>query len=609
MRVLRDMSLRSKLLGMAGILIALCAVGGVLAIANLSSSSNLGTDLYQNATVPIIHLQSVETNLGNIDTDLLKSFSARAGAAQYAQAFQTDSAALQRDLAAYHSTSLSAGEQAAYNQFVSDLSQYMATGNQVLTLAQKGTPAAVQAANALYFAKASSQNGALDQALGQLVKINDTQAATNAQSIKSNESSSAMTTILILVFSVLAGGLIAWFVSAAIRRSVVTIKERLELVKTKGVERLTGGLQAFAAGDLTQEFEITSTEVTDFAADELGQIQRDVEGVRDAIVEGLEAYNATRAKLAALLGEVSGSAGQVSAASQEMAATSQQSGEATGEIASAVTGIAEGAERQVQVVERARAAAEEVGRAVTEAADNAQHTAEMAHDASTVAQQGVDAAEQATEAMRSVRDSSSAVSEAIRELASKSDQIGQIVQTITGIAEQTNLLALNAAIEAARAGEQGRGFAVVAEEVRKLAEESQHAAHEISGLIAAIQSDTSHAVEVVEDGANRTTQGASVVEQTREAFLQIGSAVEEMTGRIEQIAAASQQIAASAQSMQDSIQEVAAVAQESSASTEEVSASTEETSASAEQIAASAQELSGNAEALNRLVAQFKVTG
>ncbi len=153
--------------------------------------------------------------------------------------------------------------------------------------------------------------------------------------------------------------------------------------------------------------------------------------------------------------------------------------------------------------------------------------------------------------MRSVRESSTAVSEAIRELAVKSEQIGAIVATITAIAEQTNLLALNAAIEAARAGDQGRGFAVVAEEVRKLAEDSQSAAKEISGLIGAIQTDTNHAVQVVEDGAKRTADGATVVEQTREAFLQIGSSVDDMTARIEQIAAASQQIAASAQSMQE----------------------------------------------------------
>ena len=100
--------------------------------------------------------------------------------------------------------------------------------------------------------------------------------------------------------------------------------------------------------------------------------------------------------------------------------------------------------------------------------------------------------------MRAVRDSSTAVSGAIRELSSKSEQIGAIVETITGIAGQTNLLALNAAIEAARAGEHGRGFAVVAEEVRKLAEESQRAAAEISDLIGAIQAETTHAVGVVE---------------------------------------------------------------------------------------------------------------
>ena len=308
----------------------------------------------------------------------------------------------------------------------------------------------------------------------------------------------------------------------------------------------------------------------DLASDVHPRSELDRLGVAlQAMVEGLRT----------MILEISGTAGRVAAASEEMAATSEEAGRAVQETADAVAEVASGAERQVQVVEDARRSSQE--------------TSQAAEQALRVTEEGVAAAEQADQAMTAVRESAAAVTQAMRSLGSKSEQIGGIVETITGIAGQTNLLALNAAIEAARAGEQGRGFAVVADEVRKLAEESQNAAASIADLITEIQNETRNAVVIVEQGAERTEEGAVVVEQTRMAFLAIGERVREVDERIREILTATN--------------EVAAVAEQSSAGAEEVSASTQETSASTQEIASSAHDLARTAEELGAMINRFRL--
>ena len=433
----------------------------------------------------------------------------------------------------------------------------------------------------------------------------------DAHALKTQARAALIGDAIIALLAILAAAGLAAVIARGLKRDVLRMLDAAEGIAAGDVEQEVVstshdeiGRTTAAFGRMIDYLRETADGARRIAAGDL-TVEVEPRSERDALGH---AFVSMTANLNVLVGQTSETASGLSGVSQQLAATSSEAGRAAGEIAAAVGDVAQGAEHQVRALEDVKLILEEVVDATQRSAEEATETARVAFEAVEVAARGAGSAVEATDAMNAMRESSEAITGVIRELDLKSGEIGGIVETITRIASQTNLLALNAAIEAARAGEHGRGFALVADEVRKLAEESQGAAATIAGLIAEIQAETARAVGVVADGAGRTDAGATVVEEARGAFEQIGHSIDDMNRRVDGIAGAIRQIATSASSVHDQMTDVARVAESSSASTEQVSASTQETSASTEEIAASAQELATTAQQLEALVGRFTVT-
>jgi methyl-accepting chemotaxis protein len=593
--------IRTKLIGSFGLLFVLSLIIGVLSINRLGATDDHVTLLGRHVVPATATMGEITTTTNKIRKDQMHYvLSAAADRPGVRDDLTGDSDDLDKLFATFKPGSFDAPYAARLRKAIAG---YVSAATPYRAMADRGELVAAgeflssgppdKAWDGVKSAMAAWQKAAIDN------------AANVADEAESQAAAARTAVIVVLLIALAAAAALAILISRGIGRGVSVALDRLSMLREHCTTDLRGALEAMSRGDLTVEVTPVTPHIERFSNDEIGDLGQAVNAVRDNTVGSVEAYNAARASLTEMVGQVSHTASTLGSASQQMAQSSDETGRAIGEIAGAVGEVAQGAERQVHAVESARGVTESMTAATADGTRQAQETVAAAGRARSVADEGAGAVQEATEAMAAVRESSARATDAIRELGSKSEQIGGIVDTITSIAEQTNLLALNAAIEAARAGEQGKGFAVVADEVRKLAEESQQAAATIAGLIAEIQAETTKAVEVVEDGARRTDGGAATVEQARSSFVTIGESVADMTERVEAIAGAIDRIAADAQRVQRDIGEVASVAEQSSSASEEVSASTQQTSASTQEVAAAAQELARTAQELEELVGRF----
>ena len=283
---------------------------------------------------------------------------------------------------------------------------------------------------------------------------------------------------ILVVVSLLAGGLIAWritgSVTAPIKRAVV-VSERI------------------AQGDLTSKIEIR-------IPDETGRL--------------LEAISAMQDRLRGLVGEIRQTANSIQVASDEVASGNQDLSQRTEQTSSSL--------------QQAASNMDQLTGTVRQSADSARQANQLATSAAEVAARGGIVVSQVVATMEDINNSSK--------------KIADIISVIDGIAFQTNILALNAAVEAARAGEQGRGFAVVAGEVRSLAGRSAEAAKEIKNLIGASVEKVEGGSRLVADAGKTMTEIVGSVQRVSDIIGEITAASSEQSDGISQVSGSVNQL-------------------------------------------------------------------
>ena len=375
-----------------------------------------------------------------------------------------------------------------------------------------------------------------------------------------------------LVLLILIGtALVAWYISLKISSPII---------------ELSNIVSEIAKGDLRNQLIINSK-------DEIGQLG--------------ESVNIMTSDLRILIKQLATSAEQLAASSEQLTASAEQSAQAANQVAESITEVAEGAGTQLQAANKSKSVVEKLSSGIQEIADNTITIVETAQKASVAAQEGGNAVTDAKSQMMCIESSVNNSSVIVSSLGERSKEIGQIVNTISGIAGQTNLLALNAAIEAARAGEQGRGFAVVADEVRKLAEQSQEAAKQITLLISAIQNDTAKAVTAMIDETEQVKRGTEIVDKAGNTFGEINTLVQQMSTQTANVSVEIQKMATGSQSIVMLVGEIDMISKNTADQTQTVSAATEEQSASMQEIASSSQALANMAEEIQTAISKFKV--
>ncbi|MBT9503433.1 MAG: MCP four helix bundle domain-containing protein [Burkholderiaceae bacterium] len=465
--LLRQFSIRTRMIGAIGMVLVLLAVVGSVGIYGMHLLKQQNREFAQSSLADSHDLTQLVTTLGDLrryEKDMIISY--EKPEAVKAHRAKWDATLVQFRTVAKH---MLEGPEDLDNPIVQkmgpQLDDYVKQAEPILKQLEAGAYDNAAVADKL-LGRAKDAFTSIEKSLAELSVAMEKESVQTQAGIDSTQSNMQLAFMIILAFSAL----------------VVVPLTLLNMNSICGPLVDAEGLaSAIANGNLHSK--VSAIE----GQDEASHLMRSLQAMQQSLQR--------------LVGEVRSSADHIRTASVEIASGNQDLSSRT--------------EQTASNLQQTASSMQQLTATVRQSADAARTANQLASSAAEVASRGGNVVSQVVTTMDEINTSSKKISD--------------IIGVIDGIAFQTNILALNAAVEAARAGEQGRGFAVVAGEVRSLAQRSAEAAKEIKTLIGASVERVETGARLVQDAGTTMNEIVASVQRVTDIMGEITAAASEQS--------------------------------------------------------------------------------